>query len=110
MQSEHKIKTFRLDNGGEFDSKAFDNFLKDHGIKKQTSTLYTKPHKIWQMPYMPWTNQLWHNLELKYGKIGISIESIRKGRLKRRIAWNALLPPMIGWLSLCIVHLSSTLP
>ena len=44
MKLEHKIKTFRLDNDGEFDSKAFDNFLKDHGIKKQTSTMYTRPH------------------------------------------------------------------
>jgi len=40
-QSEHKIKTFRSDNGGEYISKPFKRFLKDHGIEKQTSTPYT---------------------------------------------------------------------
>jgi transposase InsO family protein len=37
-QSEHKIKAFRSDNGGEFMSKAFMKFLVDHGIAKKTST------------------------------------------------------------------------
>jgi hypothetical protein len=40
-QSEHKIKVFRSDNGGEFISKGFRRFLKDHGIQRQTSTPYT---------------------------------------------------------------------
>jgi transposase InsO family protein len=39
-QSEHKIKTFRLDNGREFMSKAFMKFLMEHGIAKETSTPY----------------------------------------------------------------------
>jgi len=39
-QSEHKIKAFRSDNGGEFMSKAFIKFLVDHGIAKETSTPY----------------------------------------------------------------------
>jgi transposase InsO family protein len=39
-QSEHKIKVFRLDNGGEYISKGFEGFLKAHGIEKQTSTPY----------------------------------------------------------------------
>ncbi len=39
-QSELKIKAFRSDNGGEFISKAFKQFLKDHGIAKETSTPY----------------------------------------------------------------------
>lgn len=40
MQLEHKIKVFRLDNGREYNTKAFEQFLKDHNIKKQTSVLY----------------------------------------------------------------------
>jgi hypothetical protein len=41
MQLEHKIKVFWLDNGREYNSdKAFERFLKDHNIKKQTSVLY----------------------------------------------------------------------
>jgi transposase InsO family protein len=44
-QSEHKIKTFRSDNGKKFVSKPFNQFLKDHGVEKQTSTPYT-PHHI----------------------------------------------------------------
>ena len=40
-QSEYKIKTFLSDNGGELTFKAFNNFLKDHGIKKQMSTSCT---------------------------------------------------------------------
>jgi hypothetical protein len=39
-QSEHKIKVFRSDNGGEYISKGFKGFLKAHGIEKQTSTPY----------------------------------------------------------------------
>ncbi len=39
-QSEHKIKVFRLDNGGEYISKEFQGFLNAHGIEKQTSTPY----------------------------------------------------------------------
>ena len=41
IQSEHKIKMFRSDNGGKFVSKAFNHFFKDHGIEKQMSTPYT---------------------------------------------------------------------
>jgi transposase InsO family protein len=40
-QSEHKIKAFRSDNGGEFTSKAFERFLQAHGIERQLSTPYT---------------------------------------------------------------------
>lgn len=39
-QLEHKIKAFRLDNDGNFTSKVFKRFLKDHDIEKQTSTPY----------------------------------------------------------------------
>jgi transposase InsO family protein len=39
-QSEHKIKVFRSDNGGEYISKEFKRFLKAHDIEKQTSTPY----------------------------------------------------------------------
>ncbi len=39
-QSEHKIKVFRSDNGGEYISKGFERFLRAHGIEKQTSTPY----------------------------------------------------------------------
>src|SRR5579875_408018 len=40
-QSEHKIKAFRSDNGGEFTSKAFESFFHSHGIERQLSTPYT---------------------------------------------------------------------
>jgi len=40
-QTSMKIKTFRLDNGGEFVFKKFDNFLHECGIQRQTSALYT---------------------------------------------------------------------
>ena len=40
-QSEHKIKAFRSDDGREFIAKAFQRFLKKHGIERQPSTLYT---------------------------------------------------------------------
>jgi len=36
-----KIKTFLSDNGGEFVSKKFDNFLHECGIQRQTSAPYT---------------------------------------------------------------------
>jgi hypothetical protein len=39
-QSDHKIKVFRSDNGGEYISKGFQGFLKAHGIEMQTSTPY----------------------------------------------------------------------
>jgi len=39
-QSDHKIKVFRSDNGGEYISNGFQGFLKAHGIEKQTSTPY----------------------------------------------------------------------
>jgi len=39
-QSEHKIKVFRSDNGGEYISKGFKGLFKAHGIEKQTSTPY----------------------------------------------------------------------
>lgn len=39
MQLEHKIKTFWLDNGWNIISKAFNNLLKNHDIKKQTFTM-----------------------------------------------------------------------
>jgi hypothetical protein len=37
-QTSMKIKTLRSDNGGEFVSKKFDNFLDECGIERQTST------------------------------------------------------------------------
>ena len=40
-QSQEKIKVLRFDNGREYMSKAFQGFLKHHGIEKQTSTPYT---------------------------------------------------------------------
>jgi transposase InsO family protein len=40
-QSDHKIKVLRSDNGGEYVSQAFQEFLKTHGIVHQTSTPYT---------------------------------------------------------------------
>jgi transposase InsO family protein len=39
-QSEHKIKVFQSDNGGEYISKGFERFLRANGIEKQTSTSY----------------------------------------------------------------------
>jgi transposase InsO family protein len=36
-----KIKTLRSDNGGEFVSKKFDNFLHECGIQRQTNAPYT---------------------------------------------------------------------
>ena len=43
-QSEHKIKVFRSDNGGEYTSKRFDEFLCIHGMARHTSTPYTPQH------------------------------------------------------------------
>jgi hypothetical protein len=40
-QTGMKIKTFLSDNGGEFVSKKFDNFLHECGIQRQTSAPYT---------------------------------------------------------------------
>jgi IS30 family transposase len=40
-QTDMKIKTFRSNNGGEFVSKKFDNFLHECGIQRQTSAPYT---------------------------------------------------------------------
>jgi reverse transcriptase-like protein len=40
-QCECKIKVLRTDNGGEYLSKYFDEYLKIHGIARQTSTPYT---------------------------------------------------------------------
>ena len=39
--SGRKIKIFRTDNGTEYLSKAFQNFLKEHGIQHQTTIPYT---------------------------------------------------------------------
>jgi IS30 family transposase len=41
-QTDMKIKTFRSNNGGEFVSKKFDNFLHECGIQRQTSAPYTQ--------------------------------------------------------------------
>jgi len=40
-QSGHKVKVLRSDNGGEYTSKAFDDFLRMHGIARNTSAPYT---------------------------------------------------------------------
>src|SRR5450631_1333284 len=40
-QSEHVVKVLRTDNGGEYISKAFDDFLSKHGIARQNSSPYT---------------------------------------------------------------------
>jgi transposase InsO family protein len=40
-QSGHKVKVLRSDNGGEYTSKAFDEFLRTHGIARNTSAPYT---------------------------------------------------------------------
>ena len=36
-----QIQTLRSDNGGEYTSKAFKDFCRDHGIQRQLSTPYT---------------------------------------------------------------------
>ena len=38
--TENKIKTFQLDNGGEFTSNEFKEKCKDSGIKRELSTSY----------------------------------------------------------------------
>ena len=40
-QSEHKIKVFRTDNGGEFCGIEFEDFCKKCGIARQKTTPYT---------------------------------------------------------------------
>ncbi len=40
-QTDMKIKTLQSDNGGEFVSKKFDDFLHECGIERQTSAPYT---------------------------------------------------------------------
>jgi transposase InsO family protein len=40
-QSKHVVKVLRSDNGGEYISKAFVDFLSQHGIARQTSSRYT---------------------------------------------------------------------
>jgi transposase InsO family protein len=40
-ESGHKVKVLRSDNGGEYTSKAFEAFMRDHGIAHQTSAPYT---------------------------------------------------------------------
>ena len=41
IQTSHKVKILRLDNGGEYILKAFDAFLSKHSIVRQTSAPYT---------------------------------------------------------------------
>ena len=41
---EKRIKTFRLDNGGEFTSNEFKELCKDLGIKRELSTPYNPQH------------------------------------------------------------------
>ena len=38
--SENRIKTLRLDNGGEYTSKEFEAFCKEAGIKRELTTPY----------------------------------------------------------------------
>jgi transposase InsO family protein len=40
-QSEKKINVFQSNNGGKFLSNKFDEFLKNEGVTRQTSTPYT---------------------------------------------------------------------
>ena len=40
-QSDRKIKVLRSNRGGEYDSKAFHDYYKQHGIKRQFTTRYT---------------------------------------------------------------------
>ena len=39
-QSEKRIKTLRLDNGGEYTSKEFEAFYKEEGLKRELTTPY----------------------------------------------------------------------
>ena len=40
-QTERKIKTLSLDNGGEFTSEEFKELCREFGIKRELSTTYT---------------------------------------------------------------------
>ena len=40
-ETECQIQTLRSDNGGEYTSKAFNEFCRNHGIQRQFSTPYT---------------------------------------------------------------------
>ena len=40
-QSDRQIKVLRSDRGGEYDSKAFHEYCKQHGIRRQFTTRYT---------------------------------------------------------------------
>jgi transposase InsO family protein len=40
-QSGHKLVTLRSDRGGEYTSKEFDKYCKEHGIKHQLTAAYT---------------------------------------------------------------------
>ena len=46
-QSEHVVKVLRTDNGGEYISKAFDDFLIKNGIARQNSSPYTPQQNGW---------------------------------------------------------------
>lgn len=41
VESGHRLKAFRTDCGGEFNSGAFVTFYSDHGMKHNTTTPYT---------------------------------------------------------------------
>lgn len=41
VESGHRLKAFRTDRGGEFNSGAFMVFCNDHGIKHNTTTTYS---------------------------------------------------------------------
>ncbi len=41
IQFEKIVKILQNDNGGEYSSKQFKDFLKEHGYQHQISTLYT---------------------------------------------------------------------
>ena len=42
--SNKRIKTLRSDNGGEYNSKEFEYFCKDAGIKRELTTPYNPQH------------------------------------------------------------------
>jgi hypothetical protein len=41
LESGHRLRAFRTDRGGEFNSRAFVDFCDEHGIKHSTTTPYT---------------------------------------------------------------------
>jgi transposase InsO family protein len=41
IQTDMKIQTLRSNNGGEFVSKKFDDFLCECGVQQQTNAIYT---------------------------------------------------------------------